>query len=211
MYAEDNENKYKDFTIQLLNHADINICDYSVKVKNETPPSNPILNVLINNNVLPPLPPKQVEFWTSHIVQGGSGNSRDYKLNLSEESQGTLQLFMLSPVLMYAFEKGKTIVVDELDRSLHPFLVKYLVELFLNPEVNKHGAQLIFSTHDTNLLSLDVFRRDEIYFVEKHPKTAATTVYSLDEFSVRKTENIEKGYLLGRYGAVPFLSAGSLV
>ena len=96
-------------------------------------------------------------------------------------------------------------VIDELDRSLHPFLVQFLVELFHTPETNKNNAQLIFTTHDTTLLSLETFRRDQIYFVEKDPHTAATELYSLDEFSVRKNENIEKGYLLGRYGAIPYL------
>ena len=83
-----------------------------------------------------------------------------------------------------------------------------MVDLFHDPEINSKNAQLVFSTHDTNLLSLDTFRRDQIYFVEKNIETAESSVYSLDEFSVRKVENIERGYLLGRYGAIPFLQTG---
>jgi AAA15 family ATPase/GTPase len=86
-----------------------------------------------------------------------------------------------------------------------------LVSQFLDPSVNTGNAQLIFSTHDTSLLSLDTFRRDEIYFTEKDNSNGASVLYSLDDFQVRKTENIQKGYLLGRYGAIPFLQTeGSL-
>ena len=87
----------------------------------------------------------------------------------------------------------------------------YLVNLFRNPKINKNGAQLIFMTHETTLLSLDTFRRDQIYFTEKDAKSGVTDLYSLDEFSVRKTDNIEKGYLLGRYGAIPFLHTEEIV
>ena len=102
-------------------------------------------------------------------------------------------------------------VVDEIDRSLHPFIVKFLVNLFRNPSINTNGAQLIFTTHETALLSLDTFRRDQIYFTEKDTESGVTDLYSLDEFSVRKTDNIEKGYLLGRYGAIPFLRTEEIV
>jgi len=118
---------------------------------------------------------------------------------------GTQQLFFYGPFLQDAFEKGKTIIIDEIDKSLHPSIVKFVMNLFRDGDVNKNNAQLIVTTHDTGLLSLDMFRRDQIYFTEKDVATGVTDLYSLDEFSVRKTENIEKGYLMGRYGAVPFL------
>ena len=79
------------------------------------------------------------------------------------------------------------------------------MNLFRDGDVNKRNAQIVVTTHDTGLLSLDMFRRDQIYFTEKDTLNGVTDLYSLDEFSVRKTENIEKGYLMGRYGAVPFL------
>lgn len=81
-----------------------------------------------------------------------------------------------------------------------------MVEIFNNPEVNKNGAQLIFNTHDTNLLNLEILRRDQIWFAEKNPDDGSSAIYPLDDFSVRKLENVEKGYLLGRYGAIPFLT-----
>ena len=84
-------------------------------------------------------------------------------------------------------------------------LVKYILDLFLDNEINKNNAQLILNSHDTNLLDLDVFRRDQIWFVEKDKEMGFTKIKPLTNFKVRKRENIEKGYLLGRYGGVPFI------
>ena len=99
-------------------------------------------------------------------------------------------------------------IVDEIDSCLHPMLVRYLIDLFNDPEINKNGAQLIFNTHDVSLLDQDIFRRDQIYFVEKDNKTAMSDLYSLAEFSPRKSEDIRKGYLQGRYGAIPAILPG---
>ena len=97
----------------------------------------------------------------------------------------------------------------EIERSLHPSLVEMIIKFFNNTEINKGNAQLIFNTHDTNLLSLDIFRKDQIWFAEKDLKKGATDLYPLDDFSVRKNENIQKGYLSGRYGAIPFVAMGN--
>ena len=97
------------------------------------------------------------------------------------------------------------IIIDELDTSLHTLLVRELVRLFHRPETNTGGAQLIFTTHDTSLLDAPgLFRRDQIWFVEKE-RDQASVLVSLSEFSPRKNEALERGYLMGRYGAVPFL------
>ena len=125
-------------------------------------------------------------------------------MNIIEESEGTRNVFGIAPLLKRAFEvTGETICIDEFDRSLHPELVQYLIDLFNDETVNKCNAQLIISTHTTSLLSQDHLRRDQIYFTEKNNETAETELYSLDEFSVRKREDIRKAYLLGRYGAIP--------
>ena len=153
----------------------------------------------------------ELEVIASHLVIDDDGNEKEYNLPMIEESQGTQLLFSIGPVLKNAFEKGLTLVIDEIDRSLHTFIVRYLINAFRNPSINIAGAQLIITTHDTSLLSLDTFRRDQIYFVEKDNKTAISDLYSLDEYSVRKNENIERGYLAGRYGAIPFLQAGDIV
>ena len=109
------------------------------------------------------------------------------------------------PILKRAFEKTKIIIVDELEKSLHPTLVKYIIKLFNNEKLNTKNSQLIFTTHAISLLNLDLFRRDQIWFTEKDVLTGNSDLYPLDSFSVRKEENIEKGYINGRYGAVPFI------
>ena len=204
-FEKDEQGELKQFTLSLLRQADINIDEIKVDI---VPLSNQAKELVFTDSAGNPVPQGQVKavrIHAGHHVQSQSGEGSQFFLDLTEESLGTKQLFWLSPILKEVFGKGKTMVIDELDRSLHPFLVQFLVELFHTPEINQTNAQLIFTTHDTTLLSLDTFRRDQIYFVEKDPHTAATELYSLDEFSVRKNENIEKGYLLGRYGAIPYL------
>lgn len=204
-FEKDEQGELKQFTLSLLRQADINIDEIKVDI---VPLSNQAKELVFTDSSGNPVPQGQVKavrIHAGHHVQSKSGKEAQFFLDLNEESLGTKQLFWLSPILKEVFGKGKTMVIDELDRSLHPFLVQFLVELFHTPEINQTNAQLIFTTHDTTLLSLDTFRRDQIYFVEKDPHTAATELYSLDEFSVRKNENIEKGYLLGRYGAIPYL------
>ena len=100
---------------------------------------------------------------------------------------------------------NKVLIIDELDKSLHPFLVHYIVEIFNDRDINKNGSQLIFNTYDTNLLDLNILRRDQIWFTEKNSDNGESELYSLSDFSVRKQENIEKGYILGRYGSVPVI------
>ena len=87
-------------------------------------------------------------------------NQSTYSLALSEELLGTNQLFILGPILKNAFEKGVAVFIDEVDKSLHTFIVKHVINMFRDNEINKAGAQLIFTTHDTSLLSLSTFRRD---------------------------------------------------
>ena len=124
---------------------------------------------------------------------------------MAEESDGTNSYFKLIGIVKEVLDEGTPLVVDELDAHLHPLLTKHLVSLFNSVEFNPNGAQLIFTSHNTNLLDLDVLRRDQIWFAEKDEKTMQTDIYALTEFSPRKGENISKGYLQGRYGAIPFI------
>ena len=167
--------------------------------------------IVLNDQIIRPQNNYKTEVKAGHIITGENGIKKEYSLSLQEESLGTIQLFYFAPILKKTLETGKVLIIDELDKSLHPFIVKFLVNLFRNPDVNQNGAQLIFTTHDTTLLSLDVFRRDQIYFTEKDAQTGITDLYSLDDFAVRKDENIEKGYLLGRYGAIPYLHTEEIV
>ena len=126
--------------------------------------------------------------------------------DLMDESSGTRNLLFLAAPVLNILKQGLTLIVDELDTSLHPLLVRELVRLFHHSDVNKNGAQLIFTTHDTSLLDApDLFRRDQIWFVEKD-KEQASSLIPLSEFSPRKNEALERGYLIGRYGGIPFFN-----
>ena len=122
----------------------------------------------------------------------------------ADESDGTQKLFNLYGPLADAFQHGKVMIIDELDRSLHPLLVRQIVRLFQDPDMNPKGAQLVFTTHDTSLLDSDLLRRDQIWLVDKDA-TQSSCIYPLTDFSARRNEAFEKGYLAGRYGAVPIL------
>lgn len=137
-----------------------------------------------------------------HVTERGSA-----VLGLADESSGTRNLLFLAGPILNILRKGQTLVIDELDTSLHTLLVRALARLFHQPEANIGCAQLIFTTHDTALLDApDMFRRDQIWFVEKDADQASTLV-ALSEFSPRKNEALGRGYLLGRYGGVPFLQS----
>lgn len=119
------------------------------------------------------------------------------------ESEGTLKLFELSPFIFEALKENRPLIIDEFDARLHPLLTKKIIELF-NSKQNLN-SQLIFITHDTNLLSADFLRRDQIEFVEKD-KYGASHLYSLTQFKgIRNTASFEKDYINGKYGAIPFL------
>lgn len=134
------------------------------------------------------------------------------EIPLSLESAGTLKMFALYPELQDVLEKGSVFFVDELNARLHPLLVRNFILTFLNPEINKNHAQLVFTTHDTWQLSNQLLRRDEIWFVEKDMR-GISTLYSLADFidedgsRIRKDESYEKNYLIGKYGAIPTLKS----
>ena len=123
-----------------------------------------------------------------------------------DESEGTLAFFRLLGPVLRAIALGGTICVDELDASLHPLLALEVVRRFNNPRLNPRGAQIIFTTHDTNILDRASLRRDQIWFTEKDAQ-GGTHLYPLTDFKPRKNENLERGYLQGRYGAVPFIGS----
>ena len=142
-----------------------------------------------------------LEIQTEHVRADGRKVLFDM---LSDESDGTYRYFSLIAPLVSTLASGGVFAVDELDDSLHPLLVREIVRAFHDPVVNKNQAQLIFNSHDTTLLDPTLFRRDQIWFTEKVPP-GKTKLYPLIEFSPRKNEALQKGYLEGRYGAVPFL------
>jgi hypothetical protein len=153
----------------------------------------------------------QLDVKTRHPVFDANQQVVDYQyFDLDEqESSGTNKIFDLLGPVFKALTEGTVLVVDELNAKLHPLLTKALVDLFHAPETNPKHAQLIFATHDTNLLNYGHFRRDQIYFTEKD-RWGATDLYSLIEYkqdgeTVRKDRSFEKDYIQGRYGAIPYL------
>ncbi len=130
-------------------------------------------------------------------------NNISVNFDLEEESDGTIRLLDLVPAFKDMIAKSKVFVIDEIERSIHPLLIKELVRKFSLDDNTK--GQLIFTTHESNLLDQDIFRQDEIWFVEKN-KIGATDIYSLSDFKEHKTIDIQKGYLNGRYGSIPFLA-----
>lgn len=203
-FENDNSEEMKHFMMNFIHHADINISDYRFEIKEadkETLPPFVDINIVKNGSV------KQWKLDVVHDVDV-NGETRSFVLPFNVESTGTIKVFSYGPLIRKALRTGKTMIVDEIDSCLHPMLVRYLIDLFNDPEINKNGAQLIFNTHDVSLLDQDIFRRDQIYFVEKDNRTATSDLYSLAEFSPRKSEDIRKGYLQGRYGAIPAILPG---
>lgn len=132
-----------------------------------------------------------------------SSSGKSVFLDVSNESTGTRRLIPLLVSVFKALDKGSILVVDEFDASLHTHICDLIVALFNDENVNQNNAQLIATTHDTNLLCSSNLRRDQIWLVEKD-EFGASELYSLAEIKTRDTDNFEKGYLQGRYGAIPF-------
>jgi len=196
----------------LIKYADLGIVDFALsKIE-------PSLSNLPEE--IPEALRKAFEAFNKVLEESGDENIKafqSYDLSISHksgektmafpwasESDGTRRLFGLSAPVFDALNNGKVLFVDEIDRSLHPLLTRRLVQLFQNSTTNPKGAQLVFNTHDTSLLGSGMLRRDQVWFLEKD-QIGASHLYSLLDYSPRKDESLEKGYLQGRYGAVPFL------
>ena len=175
--------KVKNFLVA----ADISIKDF--KLEKNLSPENELFNV------------KNYHLFFIH----NSGNG-DVSFSWRMESKGTIQLFDYLTPLFQALGRKEVIAIDELDSSLHPLLVRRIVEMFQSRESNPHGAQLIFTTHDATLLQSDppLLRRDQIWFVEKQ-KDQASDLYSLAEFKGQEGADFLRSYLRGLYGGIPLL------
>ena len=154
---------------------------------------------------------KAIELFSRHNVYDKSGTVVGSTIfDINEESEGTRKLIVLSGPIFDTLANGKVLWVDELDAKMHPLISKHIVELFNNPKTNPYNAQLIFSTHDTHLLSSKLLRRDQIWFTEKD-KMEQTDLYNMMDIDLpdgskpRNDSNYERNYIAGRYGAVPFI------
>lgn len=145
----------------------------------------------------------EVSAKASHLGENRNGQAASYSLELSDESDGTRKLMALAPAIESALRTGGILLVDELEREMHPMLVNYIIAKFQSKVSNPNGAQIVFTTHNTELMNLELLRKDQLYFVDKRDKDGVSELYTISEFSTRTTENIRKGYLVGKYGATP--------
>lgn len=172
---------YKEQFIRALNDMDIDISDY------------------------------RYDKATNQLYMKRNLDSFEYELPFTDESDGTKKLIAALPVLLLALREGRLVIIDELDAKLHPKLLRYIIFLFKNKEINKYGAQLLFTSHDMYTLKNTVFRRDEIWFAAEN-EAHESEIYSLHEIRgednnrIKNTAAYDKQYLEGRYGADPYLS-----
>ena len=177
--------------VELIKYADLGITDIKVEEEKDT-------------STLPFTTSPTGKHYKINFEHIGVNNKK-YELPISSESWGTGQfakyLVMFVPILV----GGGIYIIDELEEKLHPMMLAKIVEMFNNPNINIGGAQLIFTTHNTSILKSNILKRDEIWFVEKNEE-GCSEVYPLTEFkAIREGFNYEKGYLEGRFGAIPYL------
>lgn len=166
----------KTLVLKMLAEMDIDVSDYRIEKEED-----------------------RLRLFTTHQI-----NSEKYELPFSAESNGTIKVFGLLPYIANSITEGSTLVIDELDAKLHPLLLKYIIQLFNNPQINTRKSQLIFTSHDLTTMNSENFRRDEIWFIAKGTDQTAH-MYSLVEIKERKEASFNKHYLEGQYGADPYL------
>ena len=181
--AVSNSEEVKQLMLEMIQEMDLDIVDFRV-VEDEN---------------------DRIDVYTKHMLE-----EYEAELNLSEESSGTKKLFGLMPFIADSLLKGTTLVIDELDAKIHPVLLRHIIMMFNDMDINKKKSQLIFTLHDLSTMNSEVFRRDEIWFAAKG-NAQNSKLYSLVEFknekgeSVRKDAKFDKQYLEGKYGADPYL------
>ena len=187
--------------LPFLREADLGIAD--VHIKKEPIPAGGAL--VLNKAPLLQASPQTnaahvVTVTMSHIAENNEGIGID----LSEESTGTQLLFKTAGAWLNVLANGEILVLDEIDSNMHPALLKFLIDRFHSAKTNPNNAQLICSTHNTSILQKSMFRRDQIWFVEKG-RDGASKVYPLTDFNPRSDESFERAYMRGQYGAQPIL------
>jgi AAA15 family ATPase/GTPase len=192
---------FKNFLLSFLESADIGIDDiitHTIIPTYDFPEgfSSESRAQIINDNT-------KTQIETIHKIRSGD---KSVKFDFNDESNGTQRLYDLAGPMLMAVSSGITLVMDEIDTSLHPLITRDLVGFFQSTRTNTKGAQLIFTTHDTTLLYKDLLRRDQIWFTEKD-EFCESHLYPLSDYKPRNTESLQKGYLSGRYGAIPIIKA----
>lgn len=156
-----------------------------------------------SNNSEGKLKMSQVSAKAKHKGVSANGDVQLYNLELQDESDGTRKLMSIAPAIESVLSRGGVLLVDELERELHPMLVNYIIAKFQSKRSNTKGAQIIFTTHNTELMNLEFLRKDQIYFADKKKSDGSSELYSVTDFNTKTADNIRKGYLVGKYGATP--------
>lgn len=199
-----NENRLD--IVQLIKKLDLGISAIQVEQEEFTTDSLPDEMSEELKSLVVKLGGAKATIGISHQKFDADGNQtsiEEFDLD-SHESEGTKKAFALAGPIITALKAGETLIIDEFDARLHPLLSLAIVKLFNSKEANPNNAQLIFMTHDTNLLSNKIFRRDQIWFTEKD-RYSATDLYSLAEYKIRNDASFESDYIKGRYGAIPYI------
>ena len=161
------------------------------------------ISIRLDRNLEIVIAKEDKKIWIKSLqIEHSGGKNKTAMFDLNEESDGTIRLLDFVPAFQDVILKKKVYIIDEIERSIHPLLIKELVNKFSLDSKTK--GQLIFTTHESNLLDQTIFRQDEIWFTEKD-RSGSTDLYSLSDFKEHKTIDIRKGYLNGRYGSIPFL------
>ena len=147
----------------------------------------------------------EIKARTYHTGISKNGEISQYELGLEDESDGTLRLMALAAAIDRTIDNGGIFVADELEKGLHPLLTEYIVNKFQNSEINKNNAQLIFTTHDTEIMRQHFLDADQFYFVDKDRQTGESELYSVDGLGKKNNADIRTGYLIGKFGGVPEL------
>lgn len=145
----------------------------------------------------------QVNATSMHQGQNKDGTSHMFSMELADESDGTRKLMAIAPAIESVLLKGGLLLIDGIENGLHPIFIELIIAKFQNKNTNPYGAQIVFTTHNTELLNMELLRKDQLYFVDKNNDDGVSELYSISGFSTRTTENVHKGYLLGKYGAIP--------
>jgi len=206
---KENDSRFRSRVLALVGNADLGIVSFEVQTHKRPEAVLDGLPEELKAIFLKHGPAEELRLLTEHELYDEAKQVVDrVTLDLDEhESHGTQKLVTLAGPLVDTLEQGSILVIDELDARLHPMLTRAIVELFHQPERNPRNAQLVFATHDSNLLTPDLFRRDQIWFTEK-TRTGCTQLYSLAEYrGVRTDEAFRDNYLRGKYGAIPIIRA----
>ncbi len=199
---------FRKWVISTIQQADFGIGD--VKVKEVQPNDIDLpeeVKAKIKQDIMEGM--EKSKFLTFHLTHNSITTKKGVEFSHDEESSGTIKFFSLLGPWFDVFKHGFTVFIDEIGAKMHPLLVQNLLKMINNPNLNRFGAQFIITTHDTTQLDDRIFRRDQIWLTEKK-QDGLTVLYPLTDYKPRNDEALQKGYLAGRYGAIPFLSEFTL-